>query len=206
MLNLVLALLAGVVTIAAPCTPLIRRRVPGLPPWSARPAVRPPGDDRGRFLSCPSPPPRWRSARSPYLRLRSRTPCAPPRPCRCLVLVSGRTRPKPFDGPSVRLNGLMGLKPGGQRCARQGYLGRICAGDHAWLGLDALRRPGAGLDPDGGRNLQQQGMGQLAAGRDPRYMCRDSDAGDRLWRPGCHHAGPQHRGDLPNCSRGSASS
>ena len=91
-------------------------------------------------------------------------------------------------------------------CSRQGNDRRLRARHHARPGLDALRRPGAGLDPDRGRDLEGHRMGEPAAGG-LRHRRGDPDAGDRLWRPGRHHPRPQHRADLAaGCSRASASS
>src|SRR6185436_880660 len=68
-------------------------------------------------------------------------------------------------------------------------------------GVDALRRTGAGLDPDHRGDVKGHRLGEPAARR-LRDRRGAADACHRLWRPGRHHARPQRRAGRPPAAAG----
>ena len=203
MLNLVLALLAGVVTIAAPCTlPMLPILLGASVGQTGR--VRPAMIAAGFVMSFSA----TALALSAITRLFDFDPNSLRTAATVLLLGFGLLMiwPRPFEWLSIRLSGLLESGPAGSTASAPGQSRRFCARHHARPGLDALRRSGARLDPHRGRDLHRHRMGERAAGR-LRDRRGDPDAGDRLWRPGRHHPRPQRREQSrQDCSRASASS
>ena len=158
MLNLVLALLAGVVTIAAPCTlpmlPILLGASVGQTS-KARPAMIAAGFVLSFSVVA--------LALGAITRVFDFDPNMLRNAAAVLLLGFGLLMiwPAPFEWLSSRIGWIYRRQRG--LLARPDR--RLRARHDARPGLDALRRPGAGLDPDRGRDLERHRLGQPAAGR-----------------------------------------
>ena len=145
MLNLVLALLAGVVTIAAPCTlpmlPILLGASVGQT-GKVRPAMIAAG-----FVISFSATALALSAITRMLRLRSQQ-LAHRRDRLLLGFGLLMIWPAPFEWLSRPAQRADPIGSAGSAASRQGNHRRLCPRHHARPGLDALRRAGAGFDPD----------------------------------------------------------
>jgi cytochrome c-type biogenesis protein len=125
MLNLVLALLAGIVTIAAPCTlPMLPILLGASVGQSGK--VRPAMIAAGFVMSFSA----TALALSAITRIFDFDPGSLRTAATVLLLGFGLLMiwPKPFEWLSVRLNGLSGSGPAGSAAARQGNLGGFVLG------------------------------------------------------------------------------
>ena len=203
MLNLVLALLAGVVTVAAPCTlpmlPILLGASVGQT-GKLRPAMIALGFVhlvfRGRFVA---------ERDHPIFSTSIPMPCA--RGAAILLLGFGLLMvwPAPFEWLSIRLNGLT-AGAAGDAASRQGNIGGFVLGTTLGLVWTPCAGPGARLDPHRGRDVQRHRLGERAAWWSTRSVRRS-----RCWRlPMAARPSPPasaaSRGFRRGCSRDSASS
>ena len=189
MLNLVLALLAGVVTVAAPCTlpmlPILLGASVGQT-GKARPAMIALGFvmsfSRGR-AGC------W--ARSPACSISIPTCCATGAAILLLGFGLLMIWPAPFEWLSIRLGGSRPAAPARHAIAKA-LIGGFVLGTTLGLVWTPCAGPVLGSILTVVATSKDTAWASAAAGR-LRHRRSDPDAGDRLWRPGRHHPRPQHR-------------